>query len=57
VVVRDLDGNPIGETVLNGEVWDTPLRADLVHHAVLWQRYDVFRPAHLASRKWIGWPS
>jgi len=38
VVVRDLDGNPIGETVLNGEVWDTPLRADLVHHAVLWQR-------------------
>jgi hypothetical protein len=47
VVVRDLNGNPIGETVLNGEVWDTPLRADLVHHAVLWQRYYVFRPPTL----------
>jgi ribosomal protein L4 len=48
VVVRNLNGKPIGEVVLNGEVWDTPLRADLVHHSVLWQRCDL--PTHSPFR-------
>jgi len=36
-VVRDLRGATVGSAQLMGEIWDIPIRKDIVHSVVVWQ--------------------
>lgn len=37
VVVRNMEGDVVGSTTLLGDVFDLPIRADVVHEVVVWQ--------------------
>eukprot|EP00240_Pyramimonas_obovata_P004450 CAMPEP_0118925628 /NCGR_PEP_ID=MMETSP1169-20130426/3483_1 /TAXON_ID=36882 /ORGANISM="Pyramimonas obovata, Strain CCMP722" /LENGTH=366 /DNA_ID=CAMNT_0006866977 /DNA_START=40 /DNA_END=1140 /DNA_ORIENTATION=- len=36
-LVRNLDGETVGSTKLRGDVFDVPIRSDIVHSVVVWQ--------------------